>query len=360
MSAAAAGRAPSIAGALRRALLVASTLGVLAVPYAGLAAVQSAPASGAEGRCPLPYGGLVRRETVLSIARAAAWLDAVRQSAKTLEHAAAQYAAVTPLQREVFAAAAHRPAVTFTFAKTSAPPAGEIAVHVRLNTPPRTLDDRLREMLRHNDMTPFHGEALTQTKNAAAEGVELALRAAQARRRNGTGADSPFEERIAYLGRRLEALWILNDILTRLRNARQDPGPLLDSLRRATALDGENPLLWCASGEAQLRLDQPQHALESLNRALALQPDLARALYLRGLGHARLGRHALAEADMNAALRLASGTADWLQSRGAVRMMRGDYGPMCEDLESACALGLCDGLAAARARKLCPAGERAP
>ena len=87
---------------------------------------------------------------------------------------------------------------------------------------------------------------------------------------------------------------------------------------------------------------------------------------------------ALAEDDLSAALNTADDTflrtpdkVRMLRARGALRMLRNHAEGMCSDLTAACALGDCEGLAAARNQMLCsgqaggessaqPSGKAAP
>ena len=107
--------------------------------------------------------------------------------------------------------------------------------------------------------------------------------------------------------------------------------------------------------EAQLQAGMPQRSIYSCSAALELAPTLARGRYIRALAHWRLQQMALAEDDLSVALNTADEaflrTPDrvrMLRARGALRMLRNNAEGMCSDLTAACALGDCEGLAAAR------------
>ena len=342
-------------GARGGLLYTLSCLTLLAV--LGLCAAPSARAAAQPddtGSTTLPYGGLVQRDSALAIARAQAYLQALTGATSQLEqHRAALFGAASHLRREALAASIHRPSVSIVPTTGVLPPAGEVTARVHLTTPPRTVDARLREMLPLSNMLDMRELLLVQMRASAEEGEELTRKAALRRQQMGSEGDRIYEQRLAYLGKRLEALWILDEALTLLRGTWSDPVPTARALRKTTELDPRNPLLWAALGEVQLQMDQPQNSLTSLNTALRQEPDMARALYARGLAHLRLQQPALAEADLSAALRLSPGHASWLRARGAVRMVREEFDGMCEDFEQACALGDCEGLAAARKRLLC-------
>ena len=130
--------------------------------------------------------------------------------------------------------------------------------------------------------------------------------------------------------------------------------------------------------EAQLQAGMPQRSINSSSAALELTPTLARGRYIRALAHWRLQQMALAEDDLSAALNTADDTflrtpdkVRMLRARGALRMLRNNAEGMCSDLTAACALGDCEGLAAARNQMFCtgqtegespaqPSGKAAP
>lgn len=118
-------------------------------------------------------------------------------------------------------------------------------------------------------------------------------------------------------------------------------------------------------GEALLQAGMPQRSIASCTAALELAPDLGRARYIRALAHWRLQQLALAEDDLSAALEATTNafphTSDkvrLLRARGALRMLRSNEPGMCDDLAAACALGDCDGLAAARGQQMCLTSPR--
>ena len=308
----------------------------------------------ATGTDALPYGGRISREAVLPIVRASAYMLALDKAVDEMKkHRVAQFGATSTEKRQALASAVHRPAVSMDPVVAIPPPAGVLRAEVRLATPERTLDKGLRETLLLRDLLDMRLLLLAQMRESAREGRTLALQAAERRGTLGSEGDLLFEERVAYLGKRLEALWLLDGVLTRLRTVWSEPLAVVRLVQAAVELDPRNPLLWAVLGEVQLQLDQPQNALESLNTALREAPDMSRALYARGLGHLRLQQPALAEVDLSAALRGNPDNAGWLRARGAVRMVREDIAGMCEDFERACALGDCEGLAASRKRGHC-------
>lgn len=175
---------------------------------------------------------------------------------------------------------------------------------------------------------------------------------------------------------RLEGLW------QALENVRAQEGgwlctpEMLGDLEKAVKAAPENAALWLLLAEARLQRGLPQASVDSANEALKLLPPgnkstavqgriARRALYLRGLGHWRLGLPALAEADLDASLDTSLDAlhpesspqgqelAERLRARGAVRLLRRNMEGMCADFVAACALGDCEGLAAARAKGQC-------
>ena len=152
----------------------------------------------------------------------------------------------------------------------------------------------------------------------------------------------------------------------------------LPRLENAAAALPRSAAVQLLLAEAQLQAGMPQRSIHSSSAALELAPTLARGRYIRALAHWRLQQMALAEDDLSAALNTADDTflrtpdkVRMLRARGALRMLRNNAEGMCSDLTAACALGDCEGLAAARNQMLCsgqaggessaqPSGKAAP
>lgn len=320
------------------------------------------PAFSAVGTASLPFGGLIHQDCVFTVARNAAFLQALREVALSLNtHTAANIGAHELPRRMALAMAAYIPAVSKSI--TSLPDIkgkhfstnGDdmLTVMVSLEAPLHLVDSRLRETMQHPETWELYATVLQQMQDYVLQGTDLITRAATLRQEHGAHMDEVFMNRTTVLADTLDALWMYMQILPKLRTVWDTPALVQQQMERALTLAPQVPLLWCALGEAQLQLDLPQKALDSLNNALQFDPNLARALYARGLAHLRLQQVALAENDLTVALTLQPHTAHWLRARGAVRMVREEYGPMCEDFSAACALGDCDGLITARKRDLC-------
>lgn len=307
----------------------------------------------------LPFGGLIHQDSVFSVARSAAYVQALREVAVNLQkHTVAHIGAHELPRRMALAMAPYSPTVSKSV--TSLPDSRDelLTVMLRLAAPADTVDSRLRQTIQYPDTWDLYAAVLQQMQKLVQEGSELITRAAALRKDHGVHMDEAFMNRTTYIADQLDALWMYLQILPDLRSLWEAPTLVQKQMQHALTLAPQQPLLWCALGEAQLQLDLPQKALASLNEALKFAPDLARALYARGVAHLRLQQSALAEKDLTAALNLQANTVHWLRARGAVRMVREDYGPMCEDFLAACALGDCDGLITARKRDLClPAPE---
>ncbi len=138
------------------------------------------------------------------------------------------------------------------------------------------------------------------------------------------------------------------------------PAESLATLEKAAATQRGSAAAQLLLAEAQLQAGMPQRSIGSCTAALEIAPDLGRARYIRALAHWRLQQLALAEDDLSAALEGArdafprtSDKVRLLRARGALRMLRNNEPGMCADLVAACALGDCEGLAAARQQQLC-------
>jgi tetratricopeptide (TPR) repeat protein len=231
-----------------------------------------------------------------------------------------------------------------------------VSVQVRLMTPQRTVEDRLRKILPERDMLELRAEMLKLEREKAEEAHGLIERPVL--RRGIRGVSVANKARIVLLAEQLEALWLLGSALPQREGGRwREPHAALPVLRQAAALDPDYAPLRHLQGEILLQLDRPQDALTELDKALALNPELAGALYARGLVYLRLHLPTLAERDLSAALARDASQAAWWRARGALRMVRNETGPMCEDFTQACAQGDCEGLAVARERGLCLAEQ---
>jgi tetratricopeptide (TPR) repeat protein len=312
----------------------------------------SAPASALEAweaEARLPFGAGVPESAARRVARARAWH-------KALERAAPDFASFAQALGEdgvssngrALAAAVYTPeARGRVFGRN-------VYVRVRLSAPRRTALERLRKVLRAPDVPELRAEMLELEQKRADEAARLIRDASARQDGRGTDADAARTERIIFLAEQLEAFWLFGMLLPQREGRRwNNPLEALPFLEQAAAMDPGYPPLRSALGEVLLQLDRPQDALDELNRALAGDGAPAGALYARALAHLRLQLPTLAESDLNEALRRDPRPAAWWRARGALRMLRRDFGPMCGDFLQACARGDCEGLAAARERGLC-------
>ena len=296
----------------------------------------------------LPFGRHVPETAAFRIARTMAWLDALDKTTDALS-------AASLVQRGAAEAPGRQALVSAVFTPTvhSTSKAYRVFVQIRLSTPQRTVGDRLRRMLHEREMLHLRAEMLKLEREKAKEARSL-IEPPVALRRSLPGGRAAHRARIDLLAQQLEALWLLGHILPQRESGRwHDPQEALPVLQQATALDPAYAPLQYLQGEVLLQLDRPQDALTRLDKALALNPELAGALYARGLAYLRLQLPTLAERDFSAALTRDTSHAAWWRARGALRMIRNESGPMCEDFTQACARGDCEGLAVARERGLC-------
>ncbi|MEG6504555.1 tetratricopeptide repeat protein [Nitratidesulfovibrio sp. 1201_IL3209] len=347
----------------------------------------------------VPFGGGLRKESALVIARSAARLAALREGVPLLrEGAAASFAALAahdPQRRLAVASAVLATRVTATRVE-GYPPEVRVAVTVQAAPPsgmasgyaaaagsgdatssPADGSDLVRAVLRNESLLELHEEMLRREAALTEEALDAAQATARHVARHGGDDESPFAQRLGALARSLEALELYRACLTGIpaEGEAQDgggaavpapqaangagngwglaPEAVLRHMRRAVTLDARNPLLWNALGEALLLLDRPQDAMEAQDRALRLSPGFARALHARAVCHLRLQMPALAVEDASAAIRLRPDVAAHWRVRGAAWQVRGEPGPMCDDFYRACALGDCEGLRLARGRGQC-------
>ncbi|MDR1659448.1 MAG: tetratricopeptide repeat protein [Desulfovibrio sp.] len=156
----------------------------------------------------------------------------------------------------------------------------------------------------------------------------------------------------------LNGLWQVRGTISPTREGMFVNADALPLLEKAVNLAPQSPAARLALAEAQLQQGLPEQCVHSCGEALRLKPDLHRARYVRALALMRLRQFALAEGDLNALMTTGISAevaemANRLRTRGAVRLLRGDYGGMCEDFVAACGLGDCEGLAEARSQGHC-------
>jgi len=300
----------------------------------------------------LPFGRRVPEAAVRRIAGTAAWLDALEKATDALSAASlVQWGAGGALSRQALVSAVFTPTVSSTSKGQ------QVSAQVRLVTPQRTVEDRLRKMLHEREMLTLRAELLKLEKEKTEEARRL-IKLSATFRRTSAGAGAANEARIVLLAAQLEALWLLGITLPqREGGCWRDPLAALSVLQQAVDLYPDYAPLQYLRGEILLQLDRPQDAFAGLDKALALNPELAGALYARGLTYMRLQLPTLAERDFSAALTRDATHAAWWRARGALRMIRNEVGPMCADFVQACAKGDCEGLAVARERGLCLAEQ---
>jgi tetratricopeptide (TPR) repeat protein len=300
----------------------------------------------------LPLGRQTPETVVRRIVRAMAWLDALDKAAAALSAASlARLGGDEAAGVMALASAVSTPAVRSTSKGQ------RVFVEVRLNTPQRTVEERLRKILPEREILELRAGMLERERKILAEARSLIELPAVLRQSLPEGS-AAYGARLSALAAQLEALWLLGRVLPQREAGRWREAPeALSALQQAEALDpGHGPLLYL-QGELLLQLDRPQDALAMLDKALTLSPELAGALYARGVAYLRLQLPSLAEHDLSAALERDSSRADWWRARGALYMIQKKTGPMCADFAQACARGDCEGLAAARGRGLCLAEQ---
>jgi tetratricopeptide (TPR) repeat protein len=301
----------------------------------------------------LPFGRQTPESAARRIAGTMAWLDALEKATDTLSVASlVQLGAGEASGRQALVSAVCTPAVS------SRCEGQRVFVRVRLNTPQRTVEDRLRKVLLEREMLALRAEMLNLERKKVEEARGLMMALSGGLRRLLVKKNTTYTARIVLLAEQLEALWQLGGVLPQREGGRwREPQAALSVLQQAAALDPDYAPLPYLLGEVLLQLDRPQDAIEALDKALAIQPELAGALYARGLVYLRLQLPTLAERDFSAALARDASQAAWWRARGALRMIRNETGPMCEDFAQACVRGDCEGLALARERGLCPAAQ---
>ncbi|MDR2745178.1 MAG: tetratricopeptide repeat protein [Desulfovibrio sp.] len=298
-------------------------------------------------------------------ARAAAWLKAVDKAAEQLSvRHDLRFVSLTREDRQAMAA--------HIYAAAAQPPEPQAALaHVVVVLQPRlNLSEDTAFALRSSELLRLWRAVIGETRSAlektpdggAAPGnnPDEALPTLSSPRPDKAEADfSDIRTNV------LKGLWQVRGAVSPTQTGMFIDANALPLLKKAVSLAPQSPVARLALAEAQLQQGLPEQCVHSCGEALRLKPDLYRARYVRALALMRLRQLALAEADLNALMAVgipADGPemAGCLRTRGAVRLLRGDYRRMCEDFTAACGLGDCEGLAEARGQGHClgPKGEQ--
>lgn len=300
-------------------------------------------------------------------ARATAWLKAVRKAADSLPpRRAIHMGAVSPQERLTLAAQ--------LYIAAASPPGAEKPdpLHAVVSLQPRPEpEQQILVALRHAELLELRRRLMEETdatlkrmdRRWPATSSEAPAEGESSKARLSAGADWTYAD-WTRMGERLEGLWLAQSALDLAPGGWLTAPAALPVLENAARLAPDSPIVRLLLAEAQLQSGLPQQCVESCNEALRLDPSLGRARYIRGLAHWRLQQLALAEDDLSSALAARSKPpsqgierARVLRARGAVRLLRRNYGGMCEDFARACALGDCEGLVVARAQNYCSVGK---
>jgi len=101
-------------------------------------------------------------------------------------------------------------------------------------------------------------------------------------------------------------------------------------------------------GVAYAKLGQNQRAIEDYTKAISLKRDYVDAYNDRGVAYAKLGQYQRAIEDYTKAISLKQDYADAYNNRGITYFKQGSKKLCCDDLQTACKLGNCKTLKAAR------------
>ena len=219
---------------------------------------------------------------------------------------------------------------------------------------PQKVEALLREALRKSDNLDMWAEVLARYSTLLDEGMALLARERRELAEAAAAKDlAVTQNRLDGVARKVEALDLYSAQLRSYDEGWPDPQGVLTSMDKALELDPDNVIFEVARAEALTRLDRVYEALDALNEA-AKHPDFpSRGHAARGIAQLRLHMPSLAVHDFSRALAERSDKAAWWHARGAAKLLAGELDTLCDDLEKACALGDCQGLANVRTRKLC-------
>ncbi|MDR3358497.1 MAG: tetratricopeptide repeat protein [Desulfovibrio sp.] len=294
-------------------------------------------------------------------ARAAAWLKAVDEAAEQLPvRHDLRFVSLTREDRQALAAHLYAAAAQPPEPRTDLP-------HVAVVLQPRlTLPEDTAFALRNSEFLRFWRALIGETRAALENSPDMT--AGECFGEAHPPPSSPRSDKAqAYFSDAradvLKGLWLVRGAIAPTQTGMFISADALPLLKKAVTLAPRSPVARLALAEAQVQQGLPEQCVHSCSEALRLKPDLYRARYVRALAHMRLRQFALAEGDLNALMAAGISTegtemAGCLRTRGAVRLLRGDYRGMCEDFIAACGLGDCEGFAEARGQGHCLGPER--
>jgi Flp pilus assembly protein TadD len=123
---------------------------------------------------------------------------------------------------------------------------------------------------------------------------------------------------------------------------------------KAIELDPKSDWAYSNRGLAYVRKGQYDQAISDCNKALEINPRDAKAYFGRGLAYADgKGQYDQAISDFSKTIELNPRLAEAYSNRGLAYLDLAQFDHGCQDLQKACKLGLCKGLAWARRQVLC-------
>ena len=132
-----------------------------------------------------------------------------------------------------------------------------------------------------------------------------------------------------------------------------DPQKAIEYLDEAIRLKPNYSGAYNNRGNAYCNLGQYKRAIEDYNEAVRIKPEYAIAFGNRGGAYDNLGQHARAIEDYNQAISLKPDYTNAFINRGNVYLKDGNKELGCPDVQTACDLGNCAALEAAKKKGSC-------
>jgi protein O-mannosyl-transferase len=131
------------------------------------------------------------------------------------------------------------------------------------------------------------------------------------------------------------------------------PGEAIDNCNRAIQIAPDYADAFYNRGVAYNDLNRYQSAIENYSEAIRLKPDYAKAYNNRGFTYTMTGLYQQAIADATKAILLQPDYTLAYKNRGAAYLNQGNSEPGCRDAQTACELGDCGLIDAAKGRGVC-------
>lgn len=221
------------------------------------------------------------------------------------------------------------------------PPSVQTFVELRLIRPDNLRND-LRLALRQEGALEQYAQVFAREARLIARYDELAREVLPLPPHTGGGQETFYT--LQGLVRNLDALALLKEALKAYGKSWLKPEEAHRLLNKAHSMAPSDPLIRVALAEVLLQLNRPAEAMEHAALAASAEPGLARAHDAKGMVFLRQFLPSLAAESFSTAISLEPRNAVYYAHRASAYLIQEEREKMCADFQSACSLGICEGL----------------